>query len=115
MNPLIRLGAGTRPGTIKAALRAIWDEAPSRVPALGYTVPYAIGGFSLRGGTQGSPPPEDLLKLTPTRSLQDLVIALVALVHQRGSYPVTLGSRAGGFRSPRQMRGFLRWSVTERD
>jgi hypothetical protein len=63
--------------------------------------------------------PEDLLELTPTRSLQDLVITLVALlvarVHHPGSYSVTLGNRTGTFLWPRQMRGSLRWRVSERD
>ena len=34
-------------GTITAALRAIQDEARSSVPALGYTVPYAVGNILL--------------------------------------------------------------------
>ena len=47
MNPLIVLGACAGAGTITAALRAIQDEARSNVPALGYTVPYAIGNILL--------------------------------------------------------------------
>jgi len=47
MNPLILLGACAGAGTITAALRAIQDEAQSKVPALGYTVPYAIGNILL--------------------------------------------------------------------
>jgi putative transport protein len=47
MNPLILLGASAGAGTITAALRAVQDEAQSRVPALGYTVPYAIGNILL--------------------------------------------------------------------
>jgi putative transport protein len=47
MNPLILLGACSGAGTITAALRAIQDEAQSKVPALGYTVPYAIGNILL--------------------------------------------------------------------
>ncbi|QEL23386.1 aspartate-alanine antiporter [Bosea sp. F3-2] len=47
MNPLIVLGACAGAGTITAALRAIQDEAQSSVPALGYTVPYAIGNILL--------------------------------------------------------------------
>ena len=47
MNPLIVLGACAGAGTITAALRAIQDEAQSSVPALGYTVPYAIGNIVL--------------------------------------------------------------------
>lgn len=47
MNPLIVLGACAGAGTITAALRAIQDEAQSSIPALGYTVPYAIGNILL--------------------------------------------------------------------
>jgi putative transport protein len=47
MNPLIVLGACAGAGTITAALRAVQDEAESSVPALGYTVPYAIGNILL--------------------------------------------------------------------
>ena len=47
MNPLIVLGACAGAGTITAALRAMQDEAHSSVPALGYTVPYAIGNILL--------------------------------------------------------------------
>jgi putative transport protein len=47
MSPLIVLGACAGAGTITAALRAIQDEAKSSVPALGYTVPYAIGNILL--------------------------------------------------------------------
>lgn len=47
MSPLIVLGACAGAGTITAALRAIQDEAGSSVPALGYTVPYAIGNILL--------------------------------------------------------------------
>jgi putative transport protein len=47
MNPLILLGACSGAGTITAALRAIQDEAQSKLPALGYTVPYAIGNIVL--------------------------------------------------------------------
>jgi putative transport protein len=47
MEPLIVLGACAGAGTITAALRAIQDESHSRVPALGYTVPYAIGNILL--------------------------------------------------------------------
>src|SRR6185503_19264169 len=43
MNPLILLGACAGAGTMTAALRAVQDEAHSKVPAIGYTVPYAIG------------------------------------------------------------------------
>lgn len=47
MNPLIVLGACAGAGTITAALRAVQDEAQSSVPALGYTVPYALGNILL--------------------------------------------------------------------
>jgi putative transport protein len=47
MNPLIVLGACAGAGTITAALRAVQDEAQSNVPALGYTVPYAVGNILL--------------------------------------------------------------------
>ena len=41
MNPVILLGACAGAGTVTAALRAIQDEAGSKLPVLGYTVPYA--------------------------------------------------------------------------
>jgi len=47
MNPLVVLGACAGAGTITAALHAIQDEAQSNYPALGYTVPYAIGNILL--------------------------------------------------------------------
>jgi putative transport protein len=47
MNPLILLGACSGAGTMTAALRAVQDEARSKLPALGYTVPYAIGNILL--------------------------------------------------------------------
>lgn len=47
MNPLIVLGACAGAGTITAALRAVQDEAQSSYPALGYTVPYALGNILL--------------------------------------------------------------------
>jgi putative transport protein len=47
MSPLIVLGACSGAGTITAALRAVQDEARSSIPALGYTVPYAIGNILL--------------------------------------------------------------------
>jgi putative transport protein len=46
-NPVILLGACSGAGTVTAALRAIEDEAGSKLPALGYTVPYAIGNILL--------------------------------------------------------------------
>ena len=47
MNPLILLGACAGAGTMTAALRAVEDEAQSKLPALGYTVPYAVGNILL--------------------------------------------------------------------
>jgi len=47
MNPLILLGACAGAGTITAALRAVQDASDSKLPALGYTVPYAIGNILL--------------------------------------------------------------------
>jgi putative transport protein len=47
MNPLILLGACSGAGTSTAALRAVQDAAGSKVPVLGYTVPYAIGNILL--------------------------------------------------------------------
>ena len=47
MNPLILLGACAGAGTMTAALRAVQDEAGSKLPALGYTVPYAVGNILL--------------------------------------------------------------------
>ena len=47
MNPVILLGACSGAGTVTAALRAIQDQAESKLPALGYTVPYAVGNIIL--------------------------------------------------------------------
>ena len=47
MNPVILFGACAGAGTSTAALRAIQDEARSKVPVLGYTVPYALGNILL--------------------------------------------------------------------
>ena len=47
MNPVILLGVCSGAGTITAALRAIQEEAQSDLPALGYTVPYAVGNILL--------------------------------------------------------------------
>ena len=47
MNPLILFGACAGAGTMTAALRAIQDESQSKLPVLGYTVPYAIGNIIL--------------------------------------------------------------------
>jgi putative transport protein len=47
MNPVILFGACSGAGTVTAALRSIQDEAGSKLPVLGYTVPYAIGNILL--------------------------------------------------------------------
>lgn len=47
MNPLMLLGACAGAGTATAALRAVQDESGSKLPVLGYTVPYAIGNILL--------------------------------------------------------------------
>jgi len=47
MNPLILLGACSGAGTVRAALRALQEESHSKLPALGYTVPYALGNILL--------------------------------------------------------------------
>jgi putative transport protein len=47
MNPVILLGACAGAGTATAALRAVQDEADSKLPVLGYTVPYALGNILL--------------------------------------------------------------------
>lgn len=47
MNPVILFGACAGAGTSTAALRAIQDEAQSKAPVLGYTVPYALGNILL--------------------------------------------------------------------
>jgi putative transport protein len=47
MNPVMLLGACAGAGTATAALRAIQDEAHSKLPVLGYTVPYALGNILL--------------------------------------------------------------------
>ena len=47
MHPGILLGVCTGAGTCTAALAAVKDEAKSKVPALGYTVPYAVGNILL--------------------------------------------------------------------
>ncbi len=47
MNPLILLGACSGAGTLTAALRALQEESQSKLPALGYTVPYAVGNILL--------------------------------------------------------------------
>ena len=47
MEPVLLLGACSGAGTNTAALRAIQDQARSKLPALGYTVPYALGNILL--------------------------------------------------------------------
>lgn len=47
MHPGILLGVCTGAGTCTAALAAVKEEARSKIPALGYTVPYAIGNVLL--------------------------------------------------------------------
>jgi putative transport protein len=47
MNPILLFGACAGAGTVTAALRAIQDESGSKLPAIGYTVPYAIGNILL--------------------------------------------------------------------
>ena len=47
MNPVILFGACAGAGTSTAALRSIQDEAQSKAPVLGYTVPYALGNILL--------------------------------------------------------------------
>jgi putative transport protein len=47
MNPVILLGACAGAGTATAALRGIQEEADSKLPVLGYTVPYALGNILL--------------------------------------------------------------------
>jgi putative transport protein len=44
MNRAVMLGVGSGASTTTASLHALQEVADSRVPALGYTVPYAIGG-----------------------------------------------------------------------
>jgi putative transport protein len=47
MHPAIILGACAGARTTTAAIGAIQDEARSQVPALGYTIPYAVGNVLL--------------------------------------------------------------------
>jgi putative transport protein len=47
MNPVILLGAEAGSGTNTAALRAVQDVAQSKLPVLGYTIPYAVGNILL--------------------------------------------------------------------
>jgi len=47
IEPLILLGAQAGAGTTTTALKAIQDNAGSKIPALGYTIPYALGNILL--------------------------------------------------------------------
>jgi putative transport protein len=47
MNPIILLGAQCGAGTTTTALKAIQDAAESKLPVLGYTIPYALGNILL--------------------------------------------------------------------
>jgi putative transport protein len=47
MNPVILLGAHSGAGTTTTALKAIQDAAGSKLPVLGYTIPYALGNILL--------------------------------------------------------------------
>ena len=47
IDPVLLLGACAGAGTATAALRAVQDEAGSKLPVLGYTVPYALGNILL--------------------------------------------------------------------
>jgi len=47
MNPVILLGAQSGAGTNTTALKSLQDEAGSKLPVLGYTIPYALGNIIL--------------------------------------------------------------------
>jgi len=47
MNPLLLFGALTGAGTVTPALNALKEGSDSALPALGYTIPYAMGNFLL--------------------------------------------------------------------
>jgi len=47
INPVILLGAQSGAGTTTAGLKALQDAAQSKLPVLGYTVPYALGNILL--------------------------------------------------------------------
>lgn len=47
LNPVILLGAEAGAGCTTAALRAVQDASGSKLPVLGYTVPYAVGNILL--------------------------------------------------------------------
>lgn len=47
INPLILLGAQTGAGTSTIGLKAVQDASASKIPVLGYTIPYALGNILL--------------------------------------------------------------------
>jgi putative transport protein len=47
MNPVILLGAQSGAGTNTTALKSLQDTADSKLPVLGYTIPYALGNIIL--------------------------------------------------------------------
>ena len=47
MNPVLLLGAIPGAQTMTAAMVAVQDQAKSRTPVLGFTVPYALGNIIL--------------------------------------------------------------------
>jgi putative transport protein len=47
MNPVILLGVQSGAGTTTTALKAIQDASQSKMPVLGYTIPYALGNIIL--------------------------------------------------------------------
>jgi putative transport protein len=47
MNPLVLLGAQSGAGTTTIALKALQDVSGSKIPVLGYTIPYALGNILL--------------------------------------------------------------------
>ena len=47
MNPLVLLGAQSGAGTTTIALKALQDASGSKIPVLGYTIPYALGNILL--------------------------------------------------------------------
>lgn len=47
INPVILLGAQSGAGTMTVALKAVQENANSKLPVLGYTVPYALGNILL--------------------------------------------------------------------
>jgi putative transport protein len=47
MNPVMLLGAQSGAGTSTSALKSLQDVAGSKLPVLGYTIPYALGNILL--------------------------------------------------------------------